>query len=58
HHFVEKHSNHLKMTWSHPLNSKHGCAVNPHTNKAWFDLLEGVMDKLDIDKDCIYAADE
>lgn len=58
HRFVEKHSDHLKMSWSRPLDSKRGRAVNPHTNKAWFDLLEGVMDKLDIDEDCIYAADE
>ncbi|KAG1818211.1 uncharacterized protein BJ212DRAFT_1269514, partial [Suillus subaureus] len=33
-------------------------AVNPHTNKAWFDLLKDVFEKYDINEDCIYAADE
>jgi hypothetical protein len=56
--FVEKHADCLKTSWSRPLDSKRGRAVNPHTNKAWFNLLEGVFKKHDIDEDCIYAADE
>ncbi|KAH7917887.1 DDE-domain-containing protein, partial [Leucogyrophana mollusca] len=46
------------MLWSCPLDSKRGRAVNQNTNKAWFDLLEGVLEKYDIAEDCIYAADE
>ncbi|KIK76196.1 hypothetical protein PAXRUDRAFT_18381 [Paxillus rubicundulus Ve08.2h10] len=46
------------MSWSRPLNSKCGHVVNLNTNKAWFDLLKGVMDELDINEDYIYAADE
>ncbi|KAG6328433.1 hypothetical protein ID866_10657 [Astraeus odoratus] len=49
---------HGKTSWSCPLDSKHGHAVNPNTHKAWFDLLETVHNKLDNDEDCIYAADE
>ncbi|KAG1814014.1 uncharacterized protein BJ212DRAFT_1242610, partial [Suillus subaureus] len=43
HRFTEKHSKHLKTSWSALLDSKHGCTVNENTNKAWFDLLEGVL---------------
>lgn len=56
--FVEKHADSLKTSWSRSLDSKRGRAVNPHTNKAWFDLLEDVFEKYDINEDCIYAADE
>ncbi|KAJ7801277.1 hypothetical protein B0H14DRAFT_2464922, partial [Mycena olivaceomarginata] len=30
------------MYWSHNLDNKCGRAVNPATNKAWYDLLEDV----------------
>ena len=56
--FVAKHADHLKTSWASPLDSKRGRAVNPNTNKAWFDLLEAVSDKLSISEDCIYAVDE
>ncbi|KAF8239638.1 hypothetical protein L208DRAFT_1029613, partial [Tricholoma matsutake] len=42
-HFIEKHSDCLSMYWAHPLDNAHGCAVNPTTNKQWFDLLETVL---------------
>lgn len=58
HRFVEKHSKHLKTSWSASLDSKRGRAVNENTNKAWFDLLEGVLDQYDIAEDCIHAVDE
>ncbi|KAH7919223.1 hypothetical protein BV22DRAFT_1023352, partial [Leucogyrophana mollusca] len=54
--FVEKHSDCLKMSWSRPLESKWGCAVN--LNKAWFDLLEDTMKKYHVEEDCIYAVNE
>ena len=58
HRFIEKHFKHLKTSWSAPLDSKCGRAVNENTNKAWFDLLEGVLDQYDIAEDCIHAVDE
>lgn len=41
--FVEKHHDELWMYWSHSLDNKRGRAVNPATNKAWYDLLEDVL---------------
>jgi hypothetical protein len=41
--FVEKHSDRLSTYWAHPLDNIQGCAVNPITNKQWFDLLETVL---------------
>jgi hypothetical protein len=41
--FVIKHSEKLKMYWTHNLDGKRGCAVNPTTNQQWFDLLEEVL---------------
>jgi hypothetical protein len=31
------------MYWSHNLDNKRGRAVNPATNKAWYDLLKDVL---------------
>ncbi|KAJ7683502.1 hypothetical protein B0H14DRAFT_2244635, partial [Mycena olivaceomarginata] len=41
--FMEKYYDELWMYWSHSPDSKRGRAVNPATNKAWFDLLENVL---------------
>jgi hypothetical protein len=41
--FIKKHSDRLKMFWTHNLEMKRGQAVNPATNKEWFDLLESVL---------------
>ncbi|KAJ7835087.1 hypothetical protein B0H14DRAFT_2363579, partial [Mycena olivaceomarginata] len=41
--FMEKYHDKLWMYWSHSLDSKCGRAVNPATNKVWFDLLENVL---------------
>jgi len=41
--FIEKHHDELWMYWSHTLDNKRGRAVNPATNKAWYDLLEDVL---------------
>ena len=38
-HFVEKHSEAIKMLWSQPLERKHGQAVNPFTKEAFYELL-------------------
>jgi hypothetical protein len=56
--FIEKHSDHLKTSWSSALDSKRGRAVNANTNTVWFNLLEGVLDQYDIAEDCIHAVDE
>lgn len=44
------------MSWARPLEAKRGRAVNPHTNIAWFDILEDTLET--IDPDLIYAVDE
>lgn len=41
--FLTKHSDRLKMYWTHSLDEKRGRAVNPVTNAAWFDLLQAVL---------------
>ena len=49
------------MYWAHPLDSARGCAVNPMTNKQWFDILEMVLagdadsldDRLMVDMDTL-----
>ncbi|EDR16115.1 uncharacterized protein LACBIDRAFT_321330 [Laccaria bicolor S238N-H82] len=41
--FISKHSDRLSTYWTHNLDEKWGWAVNPHTNKEWFDLLEDVL---------------
>ncbi|KAJ7352996.1 hypothetical protein DFH08DRAFT_662183, partial [Mycena albidolilacea] len=41
--FVEKHSDHLQTCWGKSMDNKCGRAVNPHTNKAYFDLVEEVL---------------
>ncbi|KAF8162214.1 hypothetical protein K438DRAFT_1909836 [Mycena galopus ATCC 62051] len=41
--FCEKYSDHLQTYWSAALENKRGRAVNPFTNKAYFDLLEEVL---------------
>ena len=43
--FVEKYSDQLKMSWETSLESKRERAVNDHTVKAWFDLVEDVTTK-------------
>ncbi|KAF5344297.1 hypothetical protein D9758_012308 [Tetrapyrgos nigripes] len=42
--FVEKHSRRLKMFWSSNLDTKRGRAVNPFTNKEYFELLKEVLE--------------
>ena len=56
--FVMKHCDCLKLSDSHPLEEKHGHAVNPHTNKAWFYLLEETICKYNIQPEDIYSTDE
>lgn len=58
HRFVEKHSNHIKMSWSTPLETKRGRAVNPHTIKAWFDILHETVEKYGITADITFGSDE
>ena len=42
-HFISKNSDWLSTYWTHNLDEKWGWAVNPHTNKEWFDLLKDVL---------------
>jgi len=56
--FAMKHCDHLKLSDSHPLEDKCGHAMNPHTNKAWFDLLEETICKYDIQPEDTYGTDE
>ncbi|KAF8983105.1 hypothetical protein BDQ17DRAFT_1201909, partial [Cyathus striatus] len=57
-HFIEKHSDQLKTTWSTPLESKRADAVNPTTNKLWWDLLKLTLQDYNIKSKNIYAVDE
>ncbi|KAF8985513.1 hypothetical protein BDQ17DRAFT_1335862 [Cyathus striatus] len=57
-HFVEKHSDELKTSWSTPLESKCGDAVNEHTNHAWWKLLEETIEKYNIQPEHTYGVDE
>ncbi|KAF8174026.1 hypothetical protein K438DRAFT_1525755, partial [Mycena galopus ATCC 62051] len=41
--FVEKHSVRLQAFWGKPMDNKRGRAVNPHTNTAYFDMVEEVL---------------
>ena len=56
--FAMKHHDHLKLSDSCPLEEKRGHAVNPHTNKAWFDLLEETICKYNIQPEDTYSTDE
>ena len=60
--FIEKHSEQLKVYNLHPLKTIRGHAVNPTTNKAWFDLLGKVLETGDdgepIAPECLWAVDE
>jgi hypothetical protein len=58
HWFVEKHSSKIKMSWSTPLESKRGLAVNPHTKDAWFSLLQQTIMDYGIEEECTYGSDE
>jgi hypothetical protein len=46
------------MSWSAPLESKCGRAVNPHTKDAWFSLLQQTITDYGIEEECIYGTDE
>lgn len=56
--FVEKHLDRIKMSWAACLEAKRGQAVNEHTVKAWFDLVEMVKTKYSIADENTYAVDE
>ena len=56
--FAMKHHDRLKLSDSCPLEEKCGRAVNPHTNKAWFDLLEEMICKYNIQPEDTYSTDE
>jgi hypothetical protein len=58
HCFVEKYSDQIKMSWSTLLESKRGRAVNEHTAKTWFDLVEEVTMKHSIMLETTYGVDE
>jgi len=56
--FIEKYSEQIKMFWLSLLDSNRGRAVNEHTAKAWFDLVEEVTTKYKIRPESTYGADE
>jgi hypothetical protein len=56
--FIEKYSDSIKMSWSTPLESKRGRAVNPHTARAWFSLLEKTVTDYKVEEECTYGTDE
>jgi hypothetical protein len=56
--FVEKHFKAIKMTWSRPLETKRGRAVNPFTKEAFYELLGDTVRKYDITEDRTWGVDE
>lgn len=57
--FVQKYRKQLKMFWSSTMDEKRGRAVNPHTNKEYFDLLEDILaGKRDHEFDSIESVDD
>jgi hypothetical protein len=56
--FAMKYRDRLKLSDSRPLEDKRGRAINPHTNEAWFDMLEETIQKYGIQPEDIYGTDE
>lgn len=60
--FLEKYSDHLKTYTARPLEEVRSRAVNPVTNKAWYDLLEEILengdDRKPIAQECCWGVDE
>lgn len=60
--FVERNCDRLKSYWTHSLDESRAQAANPHTKKAFFDLLEKTIQGEDgedsIPDELIYGADE
>jgi hypothetical protein len=61
-HFLEKHSDRLWSYWCHPLENSRARAGNPHTKKAFYDMLEenimGDEEEEPIPDELIFGADE
>ncbi|KII85726.1 hypothetical protein PLICRDRAFT_145598, partial [Plicaturopsis crispa FD-325 SS-3] len=58
HRFAEKHSERIRVSWSRPLDSKRGRAVNPNTNEAWWSLLKKTLTEFEIEEKNTYGIDE
>ena len=62
HRFVERNHDRLKSYWTHGLDESRAQAANPHTKKAFFELLEKTIQGEDgedsIPDELIYGADE
>jgi len=56
--FAQWNMERIKITRSRPLEDKHGCATNPHTNDAWWKLLGETIEKYNIKLHNIYGTDE
>lgn len=56
--FLKRHRDKLKTSWSTPLESKRGRAVNPNNNDAWFQLLQKTVKEYGIVEETTYATDE
>jgi hypothetical protein len=56
--FIERHSMHIVMAWSMPLEGKQGCSVNSNTHEAWFKILHKTLDKYNILEELTYGSDK
>jgi hypothetical protein len=56
--FVKAHADRISSYWTSPLDDCRARAVNPHTIKAWFDLLEQILIEFDIQPHTTWGADE
>jgi len=43
--FAQRNAEKIKIAHPRPLEDKHGCATNPHTNNAWWKLLGETIEK-------------
>ena len=55
--FVEMHSHCLKTSWSSPLESKHGCAVNKHNLTAFYNLLDKLITEYNLIPENMHGTD-
>ena len=55
--FVEKHSCCLKTSWSSPLESKCGCAVNEHNLTTFYNLLDKLITKHNLIPENMHGTD-
>ena len=57
-HFLDCHKGQLSCFWSTTLTTVHGGTLNEANVDHWYKLLQGIIDKYNIDPKLIFAMDE